>query len=132
VRALAADDRATVTGGPDSITLTGTTDDNGVANFTDVPAGTPGYTVKGVLGSSTVQQTGVLISANSTTNVTLGVSRPGFRSEPVEMKISDTGEAWEGKGGSVNEKDVTLKLSYDFEGKQHTSDAPFKAAAGKK
>ncbi len=62
-----------VTGGPESVTLTGTTDANGVVNFTDVPAGPQGYTVQGILGSSSIQQTGVVISANATTSVTLGI-----------------------------------------------------------
>ncbi|HEY4349273.1 MAG TPA: carboxypeptidase-like regulatory domain-containing protein [Gaiellaceae bacterium] len=63
----------TVSGGPDSITMTGTTDANGVANFPTVPAGTATYTVSGSYGAATFQQTGVVVSANGTTNVSLGV-----------------------------------------------------------
>jgi hypothetical protein len=63
----------TVTGGPNSITLTATTDSSGVANFPTVPSGTATYTVSGSYGAASFSQSGITVHANATTNVTLGV-----------------------------------------------------------
>ncbi len=69
------------------------------------------------------------LPASTVTDLKFGVSRPGFRAEPVEMKIGETGENWEGKGGSVNEPGVTLIVSFAYQGEARKTDLPFAAAA---
>ena len=61
-------------------------------------------------------------------NVRLSIQRPGYRGEPVEMKVSDNGEYWEGKGGYVDDKETTLQIFFDYQGQPRTSDMPFFAA----
>ena len=75
----------TVTGGPSGITLTGTTDPNGVVNFPSVPAGSAPYTVTGTYGAATFQQTGVTVATNTPTPVTLGVTAGS-----VTVSVTDT------------------------------------------
>src|SRR5215469_15559583 len=38
------------------------------------------------------------LPATAVSNVKLSIHRPGFRGEPVEMKVSDNGEYWQGSG----------------------------------
>jgi type II secretory pathway pseudopilin PulG len=65
----------TVSGGPSSITLTGTTDSNGVASFPDVPAGT-GYSVTATyLGQLAAGEVDVTEGGSST--LTLSLPDPG-------------------------------------------------------
>ena len=51
----------TVTGGPNGVDLTGTTDANGVANFPSIPAGSTPYTVSGTYGATSFSQSGVTV-----------------------------------------------------------------------
>jgi Carboxypeptidase regulatory-like domain len=64
----------TVTGGPNGVTLTGTTDANGVVNFPSIAAGSTPYTVSGTYGAQSFSQAGVTVPINGTKNVTLGIS----------------------------------------------------------
>ena len=68
------------------------------------------------------------LPASVVSDVKLSIKRPGFRGEPVDMKISDTGDSWEGKGGFVDNHDTMLSVSFLAQGKQCTSDMPFFAA----
>jgi hypothetical protein len=68
------------------------------------------------------------LPASAVSDVRLSIVRPGFRGEPVEMKISDTGESWEGKGGNVDDRDTTLRITFNFQGLQRISEMPFFAA----
>jgi hypothetical protein len=69
------------------------------------------------------------LPASVVSGLKLEVTRPGYRPEPVEMKISDTGENWEGKGGSVSEADVSIHILYTYQGTPKATDLPFAAAA---
>jgi hypothetical protein len=69
------------------------------------------------------------LPASAVKDLKFGVGRPGFRAEPVEMKINETGENWEGKGGSVSERDVNLLVSFVYQGETRKTDLPFAAAA---
>lgn len=59
----------------------------------------------------------------------LSAIRPGIRGEPVEMKVSDTGERWEGKGGNVSESESSILISFTYQGERLSTDIPFQAAA---
>jgi hypothetical protein len=72
------------------------------------------------------------LPAAAVANVKLGIKRPGFRSEPVELKVSDNGEYWEGKGGYVDDHETTLLVTFDYQGQMRTSDMPFFAAEAMK
>ncbi len=72
------------------------------------------------------------LPASAVSNARLCIQRPGFRGEPVELKISDNGEYWEGKGASVSDKETTLQIMFDFQGQPRTSDMPFFAAQAMK
>lgn len=75
----------TVTGGPSSVTLTGTTDASGVANFPSIPASAvSSYTVTGTYGAATFQNTGVIVNTNKPTLVTLTVPANG-----VTVSVTD-------------------------------------------
>jgi Carboxypeptidase regulatory-like domain len=74
-----------VTGGPSGVTLNGTTDANGVANFPSIPAGTATYTVTGTYGAATFQKTGVTVATNQPTAVTLGVNAGA-----VKVSVTDS------------------------------------------
>ncbi len=69
------------------------------------------------------------LPASAVKELKVGVGRPGFRAEPVPMKINETGENWEGKGGSVNEADVDLLVSFTYQGELRHTNLPFAAAA---
>jgi hypothetical protein len=72
------------------------------------------------------------LPASAVSNVHLTVERPKFRGEPVDMKISDTGERWEGIGGGVDDSDTDLRIDFDYQGKHCTSDMPFFAGKPEK
>jgi hypothetical protein len=72
------------------------------------------------------------LPASAVSDVKLSIQRPGFRGEPVDMKISDNGEYWVGKGGFVDNKETTLQIFFHYQGQQRTSDMPFFAAAAMK
>jgi hypothetical protein len=72
------------------------------------------------------------LPATVVSDVKLGITRTGFRAEPVDLKISDTGESWEGKGGFVDDRDATLKITFLYQGKLCTSDMPFFAGQPQK
>lgn len=59
----------------------------------------------------------------------LAAVRPGIRGEPVEMKINETGERWEGKGGNVIESESSILVSFSYQGERMSTDVPFQAAA---
>jgi len=69
------------------------------------------------------------LPATAVSNVKLSIHRPGFRGEPVDMKVSDNGEYWQGQGGNVDDKETTLQIFFDYQGETRTSDMPFFAAA---
>jgi hypothetical protein len=66
--------------------------------------------------------------ASVVSDLKISIKRPGFRGEPVDMKISDTGDNWVGKGGFVDDHETMLSVSFMNQGKQCTSDMPFFAA----
>jgi hypothetical protein len=68
------------------------------------------------------------LPASVVSDLKITIKRPGFRGEPVDMKISDTGDNWAGKGGFVDDRDTMLSVSFTNQGKQCTSDMPFFAA----
>jgi hypothetical protein len=68
------------------------------------------------------------LPASVVSDLKIGIKRPGFRTEPVDMKISDSGDSWEGKGGFVDNHDTMLGVTFMFHGKECTSDMPFFAA----
>jgi hypothetical protein len=68
------------------------------------------------------------LPASVVSDLHISIKRPGFRGEPVDMKISDSGDSWEGKGGFVDNHDTMLSVSFTSQGKQCTSDMPFFAA----
>jgi hypothetical protein len=72
------------------------------------------------------------LPASAVTDVKAIIQRPGFRGEHVDLKISDTGENWEGKGGNVDDRETNLQLSYTLQGKPLTADMPFFAAEAQK
>ncbi len=72
------------------------------------------------------------LPASAVSDVRLAIKRPGFRAEPVDMHISRTGESWEGRSGSVDDKDTDIRIFYTYQGKPCTSDMPFFAAAAQK
>jgi hypothetical protein len=72
------------------------------------------------------------LPASAVSEVRLSIVRPGFRGEPVEMKISDTGESWVGRGGNVDDRDTTLRILFNFQGQQRISEMPFFAAEAMK
>jgi len=72
------------------------------------------------------------LPASAVSGLTLAIKRPGFRAEPVEMQISSNGESWEGRSGSVDDKDTDIRISYTYQGKLCTSDMPFFAAGAQK
>jgi hypothetical protein len=72
------------------------------------------------------------LPASAVSNARLSIHRPGFRGEPVELKISGNGEYWEGKGGFVDDHETTLQIFFDFQGQPRTSDMPFFAAEAMK
>jgi len=65
------------------------------------------------------------LPASSVSNVSLAIKRPGFRAEPVDMRISATGEYWEGQGGSVDDKDTDIRVNFTYQGKPLFTDLPF-------
>jgi len=69
------------------------------------------------------------LPATSVSKVRLSIRRPGFRGEPVDMKVSDNGEYWVGKGGNVDDKGTDLQIFFDNQGEPRTSDMPFFATA---
>jgi hypothetical protein len=69
------------------------------------------------------------LPASVVKDMKFSVIRPGIRGEPIEMKINDTGEKWEGKGGSVLEKDSSILVSFSYQGERMSTDLPFAAAA---
>src|SRR5450755_1211711 len=68
------------------------------------------------------------LPASVVSDLHISIKRPGFRGEPVDMKISDSGDSWEGKGGFVDNHDTMLSVAFTAQGKQCTSDMPFFAA----
>ena len=62
----------TVTGGPDSINVTGTADSSGHTTFTNIPAGSATYTVTSTKGGQTASTTAT-VASSTTTNVTLNL-----------------------------------------------------------
>ena len=72
------------------------------------------------------------LPASTVSGVTLGIKRPGFRVETIDMKINDTGESWIGTSGSVDDRNTDIYISYTFEGKRCTSSMPFFAAEAQK
>ena len=72
------------------------------------------------------------LPASAASDVKLSIQRPGFRGEPVDLKISDNGEYWVGKGGFVDNKDTDLQIFFNYQGQQRTSDMPFFAAEAMK
>jgi hypothetical protein len=72
------------------------------------------------------------LPASAVSNVRLTIERPKFRGEPVDMKISDTGERWEGMGGSVDDRDTDLRIDFNYQDKPYTSDMPFFAGKPQK
>lgn len=72
------------------------------------------------------------LPAAAVSHVRLSIQRPGYRGEPVEMKVSDNGEYWEGKGGYVDDKETNLQIFFDYQGQPRTSDMPFFAAQAMK
>ena len=68
------------------------------------------------------------LPASAVKGMKFSVIRPGIRGEPVEMKINDSGEKWEGKGGSVLEKESSILVSYSYQGERMSTDLPFAAA----
>jgi hypothetical protein len=72
------------------------------------------------------------LPASSVSGVTLGIKRPGFRVETVDMKINDTGESWIGASGSVDDRNTDIYISYSFQGNRCTSSMPFFAAEAQK
>lgn len=70
------------------------------------------------------------LPAAAVSELKLSVTRPGIRGEPIQMKVDNTGEHWEGKGGSVRESESTLLVSFTFQGERRSTDLPFAAAAG--
>jgi hypothetical protein len=72
------------------------------------------------------------LPASAVSDVRLSIVRPGFRGEPVEMKISDTGESWVGQGGNVDDRDTTLRILFNCQGLERISEMPFFAAEAMK
>lgn len=69
------------------------------------------------------------LPASVVKDMKFSVIRPGIRGEPVVMKINESGEKWEGKGGSVLEKESSILVSFSFQGERMSTDLPFAAAA---
>ncbi len=69
------------------------------------------------------------LPASAVKDMKFSVIRPGIRGEPVEMKINDTGDRWEGKGGSVLESESSILVSFGYQGERLSTDLPFAAAA---
>jgi hypothetical protein len=72
------------------------------------------------------------LPASSVSGVTLGIKRPGFRVETIDMKINDTGESWIGTSGSVDDRNTDIYISFTFQGKRCTSSMPFFAGEAQK
>ena len=72
------------------------------------------------------------LPASAVSDVKLSIQRPGYRGEPVDMKISDNGEYWAGKGGFVDNKETDLQIFFNYQGQPKTSDMPFFAAEAMK
>jgi hypothetical protein len=64
----------TVTGGPNSISVSGTTNSSGIATFLNVPSGS-GYTYTANLGGNSGSQTGA-VAPRTTTNATIALVIP--------------------------------------------------------
>jgi len=72
------------------------------------------------------------LPASVVSGLKLAIKRPGFRAEPVDMQISPTGENWQGRSGSVDDKDTDIRVMFTYQGKPATSDMPFFAAGAQK
>lgn len=69
------------------------------------------------------------LPAGAVKDLKLSAIRPGIRGEPVEMKVNDTGDHWEGKGGNVSESESSILVSFTYQGERLSTDIPFQAAA---
>ncbi len=94
VGAPAAGAAVTVSGGPNSISLSGTADSSGVVSFTGVPAGN-GYTVTATSGGNSGTQTTTVVG-NTTTDVTVAIQVP-----TGTIKVTATQGGVTLKGGTV-------------------------------
>jgi hypothetical protein len=72
------------------------------------------------------------LPGSAVSGVKLSIQRPGFRGEPVDMKIGENGEYWVGKGGFVDNRETDLQIFFNYQGQQRTSDMPFFAAEAMK
>jgi Tfp pilus assembly protein PilV len=78
----------TLTGGPDNINISGTTDASGVVVFSYVPPGS-GYTVTASKSGASVSQ---LASVVSSTNTNVALALPGVGAAQVTVKWPDSGD----------------------------------------
>jgi hypothetical protein len=72
------------------------------------------------------------LPASAVSKVKVAIKRPGFLPETVDLKISESGENWIGKGGFVDDKKTNLGISFDFQGQSFTSEMPYFAAEEQK
>jgi type II secretory pathway pseudopilin PulG len=86
----------TLSGGPGSISVTGTTNSSGVATFVNVPPGS-GYTVSASKSGQTASQSGISVSAGGTASVTLNL--------PTGTLVATV------NSGGVNQSGATVVLS---------------------
>ena len=63
-------------------------------------------------------------------DVAVEIDRTGGKREIIDMKISDTGESWEGQGVAVKENDTVLNLAFVFRGEPAVVSLPTSALMG--
>jgi hypothetical protein len=72
------------------------------------------------------------LPASVVTGVHLAVKRPGFRAEGVDLNVDPSGDSWVGTGGSVDDRNTDLRISFTYQGQQIATEIPFFAAQAQK